>query len=46
MSLSFELFISKWQKMYDIFEEEVEPMEEGAKIRFLFKQVYHWSLQK
>ena len=35
--MAFEVFLAKWQKMYDIFEEEGEPMEEDAKIRFFFK---------
>ena len=32
--------------MYNIFEEEFEPVEEYAKIRFIFKRVEHSDLQK
>ena len=32
--MKFELFLTKWQKMYNIFEEEGETMEEDAKIFF------------
>ena len=42
----FELFITKLQNMYNIFEEEGEPTEEYAKIRFLFKQVKYLDLTK
>ena len=34
------------QKMFNIFEKEGEPMEEEAKIRFLFKKVQNNDLQK
>ena len=44
--MEFELFLTKWQKMYIIFEEEGKPNEEDAKTRFLFKQVKHSDLQK
>ena len=43
-SLSFETFLTKCQKMFNIYEKEKEPMEEDAKIRFLFKKVNHPSL--
>ena len=42
----FELFHTKLQNMYNIFEEEFELMEEDAKIRFLFKWVEYLDLQK
>ena len=32
--MAFEVFLAKWQNMYDIFEEEGEPMEEDAKYVF------------
>ena len=44
--MAFELFLTKCQKMYNIFEGEGEPMEEDAKTRFLFKRVKHSYLQK
>ena len=31
--------------MFNIFEEEKEPMEEDAKIRFLFNKIQHQGLQ-
>ena len=39
--MEFELFCTMCQKMYIIFEEEDEPIEEDAKTRFLCKQVEH-----
>ena len=45
-SMVFELFLTKCQKMYNIFEEEGEPMEEDAKIRFIFKIVDNLDLHK
>ena len=44
-SLSFEMFLTKCQKMFNIFEQQNEPMEEEAKIRFLFKKIQHAGLQ-
>ena len=44
-SLSFETFLTKCQKMFNIFEEENEPMEEDAKVRFLFNKIQHQGLQ-
>ena len=44
-SLSFETFLTKCQKMFNIFEEENEKMEEDAKIRFLFNKIQHPGLQ-
>ena len=44
-SLSFETFLTKCQKMFNIFEQQNEPMEEEAKIRFLFKKIEHTGLQ-
>ena len=44
-SLSFESFLTKSQKMFNIFEKHGEGMEEDAKIRFLFKNVQHSGLQ-
>ena len=41
-----EIFLTKWQKMYTIFEEEGETMEEDAKTRFLFRRVNNSDLQK
>ena len=44
--MAFELFLTKCQKIYKIFEKEGNPMEEGAKICFLFKRVDHSDLHK
>ena len=44
-SMPFERVLTKCQKMYNIYEQEGEPMSEEAKIRFLFKKVVHTDLQ-
>ena len=44
--MEFQLFLTKWQNMYNIFEEEGEPMEEDDIIIFLFKRVKHSYPQK
>ena len=38
-SLSFEVFLTKCQRMFNIYRDENEEMDEKAKIRFLFKSV-------
>lgn len=38
-AMSFETFLSKCQKMFNIFKNQGEEMNEEAKIRFLLKQV-------
>ena len=43
--MPFETFLTNCQKMFNIYEQEGEPMPEGAKIRFLFKKVQHTGLQ-
>ena len=43
--MQFETFLTQMQKMFNIFEKEGEPMEEEAKIRFLFKKVQNNDLQ-
>ena len=43
--MSFEIFLTKCQKMYNIFEIEQEPMTDAAKVRFLFQKVEHASLK-
>ena len=42
----FELFLTKCQNMYNIFEEEDKPMEADYKTHFLFKWIYQSDLQK
>ena len=44
-ALSFENFLSKCQKMFNIYDQEGEPMEEDARIRFLFQKTQHTVLQ-
>ena len=44
-SLSFATFLSKAQHMFNLFEEEGEPLTEGAKFRFLMDKVNHQELQ-
>ena len=38
-SLSFEIFLTKCQKMFNIYDKEVEPMLEDVKLRFLFDRI-------
>ena len=45
-AMQFETFLTQMQKMFNIFEKEGEPIEEEAKIRFLFKKVQNNDLQK
>ena len=45
-SMKFELFLTKCHKIYNISEEEVDPMEEDAEIRSIFKFVEQSDLQK
>jgi len=44
-TLSFEIFLSRCQKMFNIFNDEGEPMSEDAKIHFLFKKIVHPQLE-
>ena len=43
-SLTFETFLTKCQKMYNIYAQHGEVMTEDAKIRFLFKKINHSGL--
>ena len=36
--MTFENFLTQTQKMFNIFEKEGEPMEDEAKLCFLFKK--------
>ena len=42
--MSFEIFITQYQKMFNIYEKEGEEISEEAKIRFLFRKVQHTGL--
>ena len=44
-SMTFEKFLTQCQHMYNIYEEENEPMHKDAKIRFLYNKVQHPDLQ-
>ena len=44
-AMPFETFLTKCQKMHNIFEEEDEPMCDAAKTRFLFEKVQHPELK-
>jgi hypothetical protein len=44
-AMTFEIFLTQCQKMYNIYEKEEEGMSEDAKIRFLFKRIQHPALQ-
>ena len=43
-SMEFETFLTKCEKMYNIYAQHKEAMTEDAKIRFLFKKVQHTGL--
>ena len=40
-SMTFETFLTQCQRMFNIFQQEEEPMHEDANIRFLFKAIQH-----
>ena len=40
-AMSFEIFLTQFQKMFNIYEKEEEEMFEEAKVRFLFRKVQH-----
>ena len=44
-AMSFEVFLTQCQKMFNIYEKEGEPMADDAKVRFLFKKVQHAGLR-
>ena len=44
-SMTFEVFCHKVQKMFNIFEQQKEPMSEEAKVRFLLKKIQHPQLE-
>ena len=44
-SLSFETFLTRAQKMFNIYEKQGEPMLEDAKLRFPFERTQHTGLQ-
>ena len=44
-SLSFTKFLAKMQHMFNLFEEENEPMTEAAKLRFILDKVNHPQLE-
>jgi hypothetical protein len=43
-SMAFETFLTQTQRMFNIFNQENEPMSEEAKIRFLFQAIQHKDL--
>jgi hypothetical protein len=43
--LSFSTFLDRLQKMFNIFEEDKEPISEQAKVRMLLKKINHPQLQ-
>lgn len=44
-AMTFEIFLTNCQKMYNIYEKEGEEMGEDAKIRFLIKKIEHQGLK-
>ena len=43
-TMSFEVFLTKCQYMYNIYDKEGEPMVEDSKLRFLYTHVQHPGL--
>jgi hypothetical protein len=43
-AMTFEIFLTQCQKMYNIYEKEEEGMSKDAKIHFLFKRIQHLAL--
>jgi len=43
-SLPFETFLTKCEKMYNIYDQHGEEMKDDAKVRFLFKKILHPGL--
>ena len=44
-SLSFTIFLANMQHMFNLFEQESEPITEAAKLRFLLDKVNHPQLK-
>lgn len=44
-SMAFETFLTNSQKMFNIYDTENSPMDDAARVRFLFKRVQHSALQ-
>ena len=42
--MSFEIFLTQCQKMFNIYKKEGGEMSEEAKVRFLFSKVQHTGL--
>ena len=40
-AMSFEIFLTQCQKMFNIYKKEEEEMSDEAKVRFLFRKVQH-----
>lgn len=44
-AMSFEKFLTKCQKMFNIYKKQGEPLSDEAKVQFLFKHVQHPDLE-
>ena len=44
-AMSFEIFLTQYQKMFNIYEKEEEEMSEEAKVQFPFRKVHHTGLR-
>ena len=44
-AMTFEVFLTQCQKMFNIYEKEGEEMADEAKVRFLFRKVQHAGLR-
>ena len=42
--MSFNIFLTQFQKMFNIYEKEGEEMSDEEKVRFIFRKVYHTIL--
>ena len=44
-AISFEIFLTQCQKMFNIYEKEGEEMSEEAKVQLLFRKVQHTRIR-
>ena len=44
-AMSFDIFLTQCQKIFNIYEKEGEEMSDEAKVRFLFNKVQHTGLR-
>ena len=44
-AMSFKIFLTQCQKMFNIYKKEVEEISDEEKVRFLFSKVQHTGLR-